>query len=650
MKNILILILISYVCYSCTYNSNTKKTLELAGNNQKELLKVIEYYKNEPNKKTATFFLLSNMSYKFAYSGELLEHYDMLLHVFDSLYKQKVYTGDPAVIKQTWDFLTSQYGPLLISRLDTTYDCHILTSDFLINNIDTAFASWKRAPSYITDNFESFCEFVLPYRISNETIELYRKDYFNKYHSLVDSAKDNALDLLSRFNSEFSWNQKYKTSAKMWDYPVALPISKMELCHRGSCRQLCVYCALVMRACGLPVTIDRVNCWGNRSQGHEWNVLLLKGDSILPFDPFSKERMQFVYKPTKIFRSMFSNNHLPNNAPKEGEVPSHMINPNEKDVTEQYGPTYDITIDCIYPDYRLKQNNYSVICIFDNKDWIPVYWGTIQKNRMTFKKMMGDVCYMAAYYEDGEIFPASDPFILEKDGTIRFFKANNQKPITLKLKRKFPRFKRMEQFAYQMLTSSVRACNRSDLKKSTKLFKITKTPYDISDSIISINQKFRYVYMDIATYRTGNIAEVEFYGKKYLTEPEQKLEGRIFGLPETQTNTYAMAMDGDYNTYFSKPKNTQGYVGLDLGPNGHSYITRVRFAPRSDSNFILPNNMYELCYWDKGKWISKGKQIAKDLIITFENVPSNTCYILHNLSNGVEERIFTYENEEQIWW
>ena len=649
MRNTLIFILLS-VFHSCTYDSGTKDTLKLSGKNKKELLKVIEHYKNEPNKKAATNFLLNNMGNKFAYTGELLEHYDLLLHVFDSLYKHKVYTGDPNVIKETWDLLTTQYGPLLINRLDTTYDCRILTSDFLINNIDIAFTSWKQAPGYIANDFESFCEFILPYRISNETIELYRKDYFDKYHFLVDSAKDNALDLLSRFNSEFSWNQKYKTSAKMWDYPVALPISKMELCHRGSCRQLCVYCALVMRACGLPVTIDRVNCWGNRSQGHEWNVLLLKGDSILPFDPFSKERMQFVYKPTKIFRSMFSNNHLPSNAPKAGEVPSYMINPNETDVTDQYGPTHDITINCIYPDYRLKQNKYSVICIFDNKDWIPVYWGTIQKNQMTFKKMMGDVCYMAAYYEDGEIFQASDPFILEKDGTIRLFKANNQKPITLKLKRKFPRFKRMEQLSYQMLTSSVRACNRSDLKESTPLFKITKNPYDISDSIISINQKFRYVYIDIATYRTGNIAEVEFYGKKNLTEPEQKLKGKVFGLPETQTNTYSMAMDGDYNTYFSKPKNTRGYVGIDLGPNGHSYITRVRFAPRSDSNFILPNNMYELCYWDKGKWISKEKQIAKDLTITFKDVPSNTCYILHNLSNGKEERIFTYENEEQIWW
>lgn len=84
---------------------------------------------------------------------------------------------------------------------------------------------------------------------------------------------------------------------------------------------------------------------------------------------------------------------MPSNAPKAGEVPSYMINPNETDVTDQYGPTHDITINCIYPDYRLKQNKYSVICIFDNKDWIPVYWEPF-KNQMTFKKMMGDMLYV----------------------------------------------------------------------------------------------------------------------------------------------------------------------------------------------------------------------------------------------------------------
>ena len=140
MKNTLIIILLS-VFHSCTYDSGTKDTLKLSGKNKKELLKVIEHYKNEPNKKAATNFLLNNMGNKFAYTGELLEHYDLLLHVFDSLYKHKVYTGDPNVIKETWDLLTTQYGPLLINRLDTTYDCRILTSDFLINNIDSLLGS-----------------------------------------------------------------------------------------------------------------------------------------------------------------------------------------------------------------------------------------------------------------------------------------------------------------------------------------------------------------------------------------------------------------------------------------------------------------------------------------------------------------------------
>lgn len=50
MKNTLIIILLS-VFHSCTYDSGTKDTLKLSGKNKKELLKVIEHYKNEPNKK-----------------------------------------------------------------------------------------------------------------------------------------------------------------------------------------------------------------------------------------------------------------------------------------------------------------------------------------------------------------------------------------------------------------------------------------------------------------------------------------------------------------------------------------------------------------------------------------------------------------------
>jgi len=31
-------------------------------------------------------------------------------------------------------------------------------------------------------------------------------------------------------------------------------------------------------------------------------------------------------------------------------------------------------------------------------------------------------------------------------------------------------------------------------------------------------------------------------------------------------------------------------------------------------------------------------------------VSANGLYILHNLTRGKEERIFTYEHGKQIWW
>ena len=151
-------------------------------------------------------------------------------------------------------------------------------------------------------------------------------------------------------------------------------------------------------------------------------------------------------------------------------------------------------------------------------------------------------------------------------------------------------------------------------------------------------------------YRTGDLAEIEFYGKKNLHEPEQKLVGQVFGFPEVPINNghpYLHAMDGDYETYYSKEKDEKGYVALDLGSS--YYITRVRFCPRSDANFIIPDHEYELCYWDN-QWKSVGCKVASGLTVTFENVPSNTFYILHNLTKGREERIFTYENGEQVWW
>ena len=599
-------------------------------------------------KKEAATFLVAGMGDKNYYVGELLAHYDTIIYLFDSLRNAGNLSEDPAIITNTWADLEKRYGKLSVDKMEQRWDSRTLTSKFLIKNLELAFKAWQSAPGYISKDFTDFCEYVLPYRAGNEPPEEYREHYYNRYVSLCTLAKDSVEKLVKEFDLELRYNQNYRFSNILWKYPVSLPVSKIEKGRRGACRHMTVFYALIMRACGLPIAIDYVNAWGNRSQGHDWNVLLLDSGKIYPFNALESKRISFVYKPAKIFRKRYS--FITDALPSSEDIPSYLVSSNGIDVTSQYGTVYDITVPCTYPWLGEQKKQYAVICVFDNMAWKPVYWGKIENNNIYFQRMMGDVCYLAAYYDKGKIIPASDPFILQQNGKIAY--PNTQKRnINMTLKRKYPRFQRMEQHALTIRRSKVFGANDKSFLYPTLLFDIMRTPVDIVDSLVSMPKAFRYVKIEPAVYRTGNFAEIEFFGKRSINEPEQKLIGKLFGFPAlsgANEHPYTYAMDGDYETYFSKGKNEEGYVAVDFG--SPYYITKVRFCPRSDTNFIIPGNTYELCYWDGGIWKSAGSKVAADIVIQFENIPAGTFYILHNLTKGTEERIFTYENNEQIWW
>jgi hypothetical protein len=145
----------------------------------------------------------------------------------------------------------------------------------------------------------------------------------------------------------------------------------------------------------------------------------------------------------------------------------------------------------------------------------------------------------------------------------------------------------------------------------------------------------------------ANIAELLFFGNN-----DSLLHGGIIGFPEVSQEESGTGLqnvfDGQLETYFSGISNGVCWVGLDLGKRQR--IKRVRYCPRSDANFIQEGDTYMLDYWNGEKLISAGKQVATAPLVHFEDVPANTVYILHNLSKGNEERIFTYENGKQVWW
>jgi hypothetical protein len=59
----------------------------------------------------------------------------------------------------------------------------------------------------------------------------------------------------------------------------------------------------------------------------------------------------------------------------------------------------------------------------------------------------------------------------------------------------------------------------------------------------------------------------------------------------------------------------------------------------------------QLFYWDNYQWNSLGKQIGTPKqYLEYKNAPLNALFWLRNLTKGNEERIFTYENGQQVWW
>ncbi len=648
LYNIITLLLIS--CYRPT---NLEQVLKKAEGNRAELEKVLEHYQaiGDEKKIEAAKFLITYMGNKYYHESDIITKYDTIFHLYKKQRDNGDYVGESFQIKNVWDSIIQKHGTIEPSKLKKIYDCQSLNAAFLIKNIDLAFSSWETSPLYNPDSFNLFCEYILPYRITNEPVENYRENYYNDLKHIIDTAST-PLNIIEAYSKEFKMNRHYRVSQLLWNYPIEIPISKLEIGRRGTCLHLTTFAAFTMRACGLPVSIDRA-IWANRSQGHSWNVLFLK-DSIFPFDAFDKNKMKLLYKPAKIFRKRFSVDFSMIDCVSKEDIPESLINFDETDVTHEYVKTSNIKINIEYHKNNFHKKKYGIICVFDNKTWRPVHWGEIKSNKMYFNNMAVDNLYIAAYYDNGKIYTASEPFFIDIKGNTKSCKANISKLISMKLERKYPRFKRIEDHAWGLRQSKAEGANDPEFKNFTPFFRIIDIPFQVTDSLLNLNKKFRYIRLKSADHRQANYAEVEFYGKKEINAKETKLTGTIMGYPEINKENehpYTLAMDNNLETYFSKPKGSKGWVGLDLGEGNEHIITRIRFAPRSDTNYILKGDIYELMYWNNNGWHSMGKKTAIHYnIITYDNVPSETIYLLRNLSRGKEERIFTYENNTQIWW
>lgn len=414
----------------------------------------------------------------------------------------------------------------------------------------------------------------------------------------------------------------------------------------GNCRDEANYTVYLCRSLGIPAAVDFTPHWGNRSNSHAWSVVILPDGKATPFymgcAPADTVHYYHGYKKPKIFRYRFQlNEQYANDLMHEEEVPSLFNAPKFTDVTDEYYETTDVTRDvpAKYVDKRI-----AYICVFDNRNWVPVFYGNIRDGKVTFTSMGRNIVYMAAFYEHGQIVPFGEPFLIKGDETVQTIQRNEKKRTTLKLLRKYPFMGKEDFFNARMSGGRFQGANLPDFSDAKTFYTFEGLTngnwYEIP---VNDEGKYRYLRYIGPMGSHCNINELEFYGADGT-----RLSGTIIGTEGDPWASKETVFDGDILTGFSGVSPDGHWVGLKLSVP--QQISKFKFIPRNDGNGVEIGDEYELVYWKDGDWALLGTQVAASNVLTFKNVPSGGLYVLRDKTKGHEERIFTYEKGEQVWW
>lgn len=428
-----------------------------------------------------------------------------------------------------------------------------------------------------------------------------------------------------------------------------IPPSLSELCKYkyGTCREEASYTVALSRYLGVPATIDFTPHWGNRTGSHNWTVLILPDGKGTPFYmgcvPGDTAQYFHSYIKPKVFRSIFGiNGEITEDLKSEASLPKLFRSPKYIDVTDEYCTTSDITLP-LPKQYQDRRIIY--ICVFDTKTVSPVYYGQAGNGQVTFRNMGRGIAYIMAIQEHGAIKTIGNPFILTNEGLISEMKCNYDDKTSVTLLRKYPFFAAQDFFNLRMNYGRFQGSNCPDFATSKDFYQHEGATnggwYEIAIADTCAYKYLRYIGPK-GSY--CNINELEFYDRE-----GHKIMGRIIGT--TAGNPWQglnAAFDGNILTGFGGNSPDGHWVGLEL--ETPVSVGKIRYMPRTDGNCIEIGDEYQLNVFDHGEWCPVWRGRASKTELSIPDIPSNGLYLLNDLTKGREERIFTYENQRQIWW
>ena len=297
-KGINILLAVFLIACNTQHDKKMEQALENAQENRQELEKVFSHYEKDSTKLAAARFLIENMSYHFTqeqyYTSSEKERYRPDVVNFDGFQS----------VKSHCDSLTRRGYKI---KTHNKYDISTLDSHFLIDNIELAFTVWQK-PWAKNVSFNDFCKYILPYRAQCEEVSHLRREIMERFVPILDSAKvKTPLEACFVLNEHLKGIMKYGQTG----LPLYPTIDETYRSGISQCEGLCNLGTFIMRACGIPVTVEQTT-WTKMDLGHSWCVVL-DNRKFYSFGPgedqpdtharsFSEVRHR---RPAKVYRSRF---------------------------------------------------------------------------------------------------------------------------------------------------------------------------------------------------------------------------------------------------------------------------------------------------------------------------------------------------------
>jgi len=418
--------------------------------------------------------------------------------------------------------------------------------------------------------------------------------------------------------------------------------------HRiGTCQEESSYIVSLSRYLGIPTAVDFTPHWGNRRYGHSWSVLILPNGKATPLymgsEPGDTTKYYHSYLKPKVYRHRYQmNKRIINDLSNEKDLPELFCYPDFIDVTDEYCKTSNV-VRCIKNNKNHHKSAY--ICVFDQNEWVPVDYGKIICGKVRFKSMGRNILYSVGYYEYGKIIPDGNPFVITNDGKIREIVSNPLLRQDVKLLRKYPFLGKDDYFNSRMGLGKFQASNNKDFSDAKTLYThegITEGCW-YEKKLDQITLPYKYLRYIGFVNSYCNINELEFFD-----ENNKIIKGKIIGTDGIDKHMKETVFDGDILTGFEGNSPDGHWVGLELLEP--SKVSKIRYMPRNDGNCVEVGDKYQLLMYVGGNWKTLAWKRAKSNMLLIRNIPSGGLFLLRDRTKGHEERIFTYENNKQVWW